>query len=285
MNRTGRTRRSLPYAVGLLLIILTAAALRIFCAGSYRISTASMGEALQKGDFVLANKVRSPDNPGRNRIVLFRPPAGDAGSTALLLSRCAGMPGDTVHITSDGFRVGERHFPDAPAPVRAFRIRKDIRATLLEVMKQLDIPCRNVAEDMQNLTIRLTSEEERMIRENLPSIVKMEPLADSFASYAFVVPFNGYVCRPDSISLKLYRDAIRRETDGRATVRDGELWIDGRKATTFRFRQNYYWMLSDGPEEAVDSRHLGLIPEGRVVGNVWFCWFSHDRKRIFKRIR
>jgi signal peptidase I len=267
----------------MLLIILTATALRIFCAGSYRISSASTGEALQEGDFVLANKVRSPDNPGRNRMVLFRPPSGDAGST-LLLSRCAGMPGDTVHITSDGFRVGNRHFPDAPAPIRAFRIRKDIGTALLDVLKQLDIPCRNVAEDTQSLTIRLTSEEERMIRENLPSVVKMEP-ADPFASYAFVVPFKGYVCRPDSISLKLYRDAIRRETDGRASVRDGELWIDGCKATAYHFRQNYYWMLSDGPEEAVDSRHLGLIPESRMVGNVWFCWFSRDRKRIFKRIR
>jgi signal peptidase I len=266
-----------------LLIILTVTGVRLFCAGSYRISTGAMGEALQKGDFVLVNKVRSADNPGRNRMVLFRPPSGDADAT-LLLSRCAGMPGDTVCITAEGFRVGGRWFPDVP-PARLFRIRKDIRASLLEVLKQLEIPCRNVAEDLQSLTIRLTAGEERMIRENLPSVVKMEPLAEASVSYAFVVPFDGYVCPIDLISLKLYGDAIRRETDGRALVRDGKLWLDGKEVTTFLFRQNCYWLLSDGREEAVDSRHLGLIPESSIVGNVWFCWLSKDRKRMFKRIR
>ncbi|MDR1676564.1 MAG: S26 family signal peptidase [Tannerella sp.] len=278
-------RRSLSCAGSLLLIVLTAAGLRFFCAGSYRISTSSMSEAVQKGDFVLANKVRSATNPGRNRIVLFRPPSGDAAASTLLLSRCAGMPGDTVYITAGGFRVGRRWFPNVPAPLRLFRIRKDVRAPLLDILKQLEIPCRNVSEDMQSLTLRLTDEEERMIRENLPSIVKMELLADESASYAFVVPFDGYVCHPDSISLKLYRDAIRRETDGKVSVHDGKLWMDGREVTTFLFRQNYYWMLSDGSDEAVDSRHLGLIPESSTVGNVWFCWFSNDRKRMFKRIR
>ncbi|MDR2138615.1 MAG: S26 family signal peptidase [Tannerella sp.] len=284
MNRTGRRHRSCIHAGTLLLIILTVAGLHLFCAGSYRISTGSMSKALQKGDFVLANKLHGTDNPGRNRIVLYGHTSADGGS-ALLLSRCAGMPGDTVCIASGGFRVGGRWFPDAPAPVRLFRIRKDIRAPLLEVLKQLEIPCRNVSEDVQSLTIRLTAAEERMIRENLPSIVKMEPLANDTASYAFVIPFKGYVCRLDSISLKLYREAIRSETDGRASMRDGKLWMDDREVTTFLFRQNYYWMLSDEPEEAVDSRHLGLIPEGSVVGNVWFCWFSKDRKRIFRRIR
>jgi signal peptidase I len=277
-------RRSLSYAGSLLLIILTVAGVHIFCAGSYRISTGSMSEALQKGDFVLANKIRSAVNPGRNRVVLFDHPSGDTGST-LLLSRCAGMPGDTVCIASGGFRIGGQWFPDSPVPVRLYRIRKDIKTPLLEVLKQLEIPCRNVSEDVQSLTIRLTAGEEQMIRANLPSIVKMEPLADECMSYAFVIPFNGHICQLDSISLKLYGDAIRRETDGKASVHDGKLWMDGKEVTTFLFRQNYYWMLSDGWEEAVDSRHLGLIPESSIVGNVWFCWFSKDRKRIFKRIR
>jgi signal peptidase I len=263
---------------------LTVTGLHFFCAGSYRILTGSMGGTLQKGDCVLVNKVRGAANPGRNRTVLFRLPSGNAGPS-LLLSRSAGMPGDTVCIAPGGFRVGGRWFPGAPAPDRLFRFRKDISIPLLEILKQLEIPCRNVSEDGQSLTVRLTAGEEQMIRERLPSIVQMEPLADESASYAFVVPFRGYVCRPDSISLKLYRDAIRRETDGRVSVLDGRLWMDGREVAAYLFRQDYYWMLSDDPDEAVDSRHLGLIPGEAVVGNVWFCWFSKDRKRIFRQIR
>jgi signal peptidase I len=267
----------------LLLVILTVAGLRIFCAGSYRISTGAMKDTLQKGDFVLVNKMRGATNPGRERVVLFRHPSG-AGDAPLLLSRCVAMPGDTLRIVSGGWYVNGRWRPDDTLPGRLFRIRKDIGAPLLEALTQLQIPCRNVSEDAQSLTLRLTAAEAQRIRAHLPHIVQLNPVADDADGYTFIIPFKGYAYHPDSISLKLYREAIRCETDGKASVRDGKLWMDGREMSLFRFGRDYYWMLSDQAAEAVDSRQLGLIPAGAVVGNVWFCWFGNDPKRIFKRI-
>ncbi len=40
----------------------------------------------------------------------------------------------------------------------------------------------------------------------------------------------------------------------------GKLFLDGRETDFFFFNQDYYWMLSDNANEAVDSRHLRIHP-------------------------
>ena len=45
--------------------------LRLFAVASFRISTGAMEAALLKGDRVIVNKLPLPNNPGRNRAVLF----------------------------------------------------------------------------------------------------------------------------------------------------------------------------------------------------------------------
>jgi signal peptidase I len=279
-------RRLLQYAGSSLLVVLIVMGIRTFCAGSYRISTASMGQAPAKGDFILVNKIHSRSNPGLDRVVLYRSPLRrDAGAASLFLSRCVGMPGDTVRIDGNGLRVNGRLLPDFPPTERTFRIQKNIKKPLLDVLQQLQIPYRSVAEDGLSLTLRLTSGEEKQVRENLPHVVKIEPVANEAESrYAFVIPFKGFVCRPDSVTLAFYRDAIRCETGKEAEIYNGRLLLDGKEEASVLFGQNYYWMWSDRAAEAVDSRHLGAIPASRVIGNVWFCWYSKDRTRIFKRI-
>ena len=80
------------------------------------------------------------------------------------------------------------------------------------------------------------------------------------------------------------QEIILRETDGKASFRDGKLYLDGRETNFFFFRQDYYWVLSDNTNEAVDSRHLGFIPADHIVGNAWLCWYSPDKQRIFKPV-
>lgn len=75
-----------------------------------------------------------------------------------------------------------------------------------------------------------------------------------------------------------------QETGGKAKFRDGKLYMDGRETHFFFFAQDYYWLLSDNPDAAVDSRHLGIIPEDHLVGSVFFCWFSADKNRMFTRV-
>jgi signal peptidase I len=228
-----------------------------------------MESVLSEGDCVLVNRLGVPSNPARDRVVVFRSPDGRAGAPhPLLLGRCVGMPGDTVHVTPEGYTVEGRL--TRVASEKAFRVRKNIKPALLEALQRLEIPLRSVAEDSLDITIRLTGREETLLRGNLHLTVPIEPAPAEQWSFAFVIPFEGYECGADSVSLRLYGDAIRQEAG------DG---VQG--ATGYRFRRNYYWILSDG-EEAVDSRHAGFIPRTCVTGNVLLCWYG---RHVFERIR
>lgn len=104
------------------------------------------------------------------------------------------------------------------------------------------------------------------------------------ASYSFVVPRKNRPYLLTNASLTACREAILREASSKAVFRDEKLYVDGREASFFVFRQDYYWILGDNPDKAIDSRHLGLIPADCLVGNAWFCWFSMDGKHVFKPV-
>jgi signal peptidase I len=269
---------------GLVIAALIALGLHLFCIGSYSISTRSMSDVLQEGDRVFVNKIRSASNPGRGRIVLFKGHRTQGCQAPLFLSRCVGMPGDTVIIDEDGFRIAGRLYPKLPTTENMFRIRRDIKEPLMELMRGLNIPYRSAGEDSLSLTFRLTSCEEVLLRDKLPRLLQIEWLPGERRRHRFVIPAKDSLYRIDSTSLLICREAILTEYGNRASIRDGKLYIDGRHTRYLFFRKNYYWMLSDNEDEAVDSRHFGLIPETRIEGNVWFRWYSNDRKKLFKRI-
>lgn len=278
-------KRLLRYLLSFLIVVLIVIGIRIYCVGSYRLSTDSMKRTLQKGDFVLVNKIAGNHNPGRNRIVLFKSPLQkDLKSPPLFLSRCIGMPGDTIRISREGYLLNGKLLPNSPSVENSYRIRKNIKEPLLATLRKLQIPYRDITEDSLNLMIRLTPREEVKLRENLPDILQIQLIPEEDWSYTFIIPAKGYPYPMDSASLLLYKEAILTETEGNAMIRDGKLFQNGKELDKFFFQQNYYWMLSDNEEEAIDSRHLGLIPERAIIGNVWFCWYSKNRERVFKHI-
>lgn len=279
-------KRLLRYLLCLSIAILIVIGTRMFCVSSYRLSTDSMKATLQKGDFVLVNKMKNNENnPGRNRVVLFKSPLlKDKDSSPLFLSRCIGMPGDTIRISHEGYQLNGKLLPNSPARKNTYRILKDIKQPLLSILHKLEIPYRDTAEDSLSLTIRLTPKEEITLREHLPEIFQIKLVPEDEWNYTFVIPVKDHSYPADSSALILYKDAILAETDGNASFLNGKIIQNGKETEQFSFQQNYYWMLSDNEDEAIDSRHLGLIPESSIIGNVWFCWYSNDRGRLFKRI-
>jgi signal peptidase I len=66
----------------------------------------------------------------------------------------------------------------------------------------------------------------------------------------------------------LYGDMIRGEKNTLEVVGDTLFLVNGKPATRYRFKQNYYFMMGDNFYESEDSRVFGPVPEINILGKV-----------------
>lgn len=271
----------LPLCLSVSVLVLL---IRYFLIGSYQISTYSMEDALHKGDYILVNKMPLGITLERNDVALFTSPLRkDRDAKPLMISRCIALPGDTIQVSDKGYRVNGVLYPRSPYSLQTYVIDREIKDSFLEVLVKMDIPLRDVKEGAEVITLSLTPFEEYSIRGELAGWMNPRFRAEEARNYTLVVPRHGQSYRLTDAFLTAGREAILSEAPA-ASFHDKKLMMNGKEITIFRFTKDYYWVLSDNMNDGIDSRHLGFIPADHIVGKAWFCWYSKDKQRRFKKI-
>ncbi|HEY4155321.1 MAG TPA: S26 family signal peptidase, partial [Puia sp.] len=103
------------------------------------------------------------------------------------------------------------------------------------------------------------------------------------------VPKKGATIELNAMTYPLYERAIRDYEKNKLEMRDGKIFLNGKEATHYTFKMDYYWMMGDNRHMSQDSRYWGFVPEDHVVGEAWMIWMSWNKgvrwSRLFKRIR
>lgn len=275
MTKKGRKIQSFGWGKIFILALLITVLVRFFALESFRISSSSMEAAILNGDFLIVNKTSFLTTPQRNSVQLFNSPlVRDTANEVVFLSRCIGIPGDTLELKDNELSINGKVVPKSPGTLVRYQLKDGIEKTILRQLDRLHIPVREPEKIDSVFFISLTPFEEYRLREELPVVFNERIIAEKTENYKLAVPRKNRAYRLDAGSLMACKEIILAETEGKAVFRNGKLFLDGREASFFFFKHDYYWMLSDNTTDGIDSRHLGFIPDSHIIGQALFIWMS-----------
>ncbi|AEH01721.1 signal peptidase I [Lacinutrix sp. 5H-3-7-4] len=90
------------------------------------------------------------------------------------------------------------------------------------------------------------------------------------------IPQAGKTIKLDINVLPLYKRVISEYEDNKVTTRGNQILINDEVATSYTFKQDYYWMMGDNRQNSIDSRYWGFVPFDHVVGKPVMVWMSWD---------
>jgi signal peptidase I len=101
------------------------------------------------------------------------------------------------------------------------------------------------------------------------------------------IPQAGKTVALNKESLPLYKIIITEYEGNSLKVVGNDIYVNDKIATTYTFKQDYYWMMGDNRHNSLDARYFGYTPFDHVVGKPIFIWFSWDSngQGIMNKIR
>ena len=212
------------------------------------------------------------------------------------VKRCVGLPGQTLEIRDRVIYLDGKENP-APKNVQ-FNYHVELKTNYLpdELVHEIGLTMRDVQDMYQSGEIPLTTEAKKALEAHPEYVSRIIPIENSADERLY--PQNGYTGwsqdnygpiwipkKGESVkltieNLPIYERPIRvYEGNDLKVTPEGEILINGTKATEYTFKMDYYWMQGDNRHCSADSRYWGFVPEDHIVGKPIFIWLSTDADR------
>lgn len=247
----------------------------------------------------------------RTDIVVFNWPAdtvrffGDRNSIGIrkpidkksnYVKRCVGIPGDSLSIKEGVVYIDGKimPMPERAKPQYSYSVTTDGSGFDPNyILKELQITDPIYVDQRMPNTFyfkALTEESANRLRQN--PMVKNVQRSISHEPEAVIFPYNtqwnvdnlgpiyipqkGKTVALNTKSLPFYKTIISEYEKNDLQITGDEIRINGQIATSYTFKQNYYWMMGDNRHNSEDSRYWGFVPENHIVGKPVFIWMSID---------
>lgn len=233
-----------------------------------------------------------PDDVKRGDIVVFNNPMPADTSTAvdgreLYISRCIGVPGDTLMLNSQLIAEGSDVFsPDTKA---LYSYPAEAEESVCDVLNSLGIKGNQLAGYTQegNYIRSFSYYEHYLVTQRLNGKVGLLPLypEKSRKSYPFVVPGKGVPVKIYPWNAVLISNMITLHEKRKSYLQGDTVYVDGKPQKEYTFSQDFYWMASNDPVNISDSRLFGFVPENHIIGKALRIWYPARKGRFMQKIQ
>jgi signal peptidase I len=217
------------------------------------------------------------------------------------VKRCIGIPGDKIEI-----RGGQVYINDKMAKnpeLLQFSYQLALRSPLSQqTLDKLDIT--DFYGQQSSYPVAMLNSKNLDKLRNVNAVADIQPLLNPANEYDYrafphmpalpwnrdnfgplVVPKEGVTVTLNKSNIRMYERIIRDYEDNSLQVKGDQILINGSPATSYTFKQNYYFMMGDNRHNSLDSRFWGFVPHDHVVGKAVFIWLSRATNRGFPGIR
>ena len=94
------------------------------------------------------------------------------------------------------------------------------------------------------------------------------------------IPKKGTTVPLNMNSIPFYERIIGDYEKNQLEVIGEHIFVNGKKSTSYTFKQDYYWMMGDNRQNSLDARSWGYVPFDHVVGKPVLIWFSINEGKI-----
>jgi len=94
------------------------------------------------------------------------------------------------------------------------------------------------------------------------------------------IPKAGVTVSLTPQNIAMYWRIIKNYEGNILEEQGGRIIINGKDATSYTFKMNYYWMMGDNRHNSLDSRYWGFVPEDHIVGKASFVWLSYGESLL-----
>ena len=244
-----------------------------------------MRQTYSAGDLVLLNKFSTAYN--KNDVLAFSFYEDDSSTTKPLvfIQRCIAMPGDTIELDNGFVYINNNEEIFLNQLRHNYHLKTKLKLDTSFLM-EYNLGEGGLISDENDYSFSLTQSEADSLRKDsviteLEKTIEKPDLHDQqifpndsnfkWNKHNFgklYVPKKNNVIKLDTLNISLYKKIISVYENNKLAVENGKIFINGTLTTAYAVKQDYYFVLGDNRDNAIDSRHWGFLPGKNIIGKV-----------------